>query len=201
MMGTVFLLKFSVFPVRRRGAPGRPRTPHSLPGRCVALRHHRHRLPDETHLDDHDRCLQVRQVPAAHHLAQPQLHGTAFRVRGRPEQRHHSTHTHSQTHRPRDRRIAAPFQTEYPWFMDETRMRKTERPVGVQPNTVLRSYDGSWPLVLAKAPRGGWISLVSMYLLYFYTPEVASLCNNVCVESSRCAWCVYNESETFDPPG
>lgn len=176
----LILLKLSVFPVRRRSAPGRPRAPHSLPGRRVTLRHHRHRLPDETHLDDHDRRLQVRQVPAAHHLTQPQLHGPAFRVRGRPEQRHHSAHTHAQTHRPRDRRIAAPFQTEYPWFLDET-----ERPVGVQPNTVLRSYDGSWPLVLAKAPRGGWISLVSMYLLYFYTPEVASLCNNVCVESSR----------------
>lgn len=93
--------------VLRRGAPGRSRAPHPLPGRRVSIRHHRHRLPDETHLDDHDGRLQVRQIPAAHHLAQPQLHGPAFRVRRRPEQRHHSPHTHAQTHRRRDCRIGS----------------------------------------------------------------------------------------------
>lgn len=124
--------RLKCFSVLRRGAPGRPRAPHSLPGRRVSIRHHRHRLPDETHLDDHDGRLQVRQVPAAHHLAQPQLHGSAVRVRRRPEQRHHSSYTHAQTHRRRDCRIGADFHTEYALvaLSDEdleTCMRKTNR--------------------------------------------------------------------------
>lgn len=105
------------FSVLRRGAPGRSRAPHSLPGRRVSIRHHSHRLPDETHLDDHDGRLQVRQVPAAHHLAQPQLHGSAFRVRRRPEQRHHSSYTHAQTHRRRDCRIGSASERISTWNM------------------------------------------------------------------------------------
>ncbi|XP_060770158.1 dual specificity protein phosphatase 10 isoform X3 [Neoarius graeffei] len=60
-----------------RSSPGRQGTAHSLPGWCVTVCHYCHCIPDETHLDDHDRCLQVCQDAKAYYLAQPQLYGPA----------------------------------------------------------------------------------------------------------------------------
>lgn len=67
-----------------------------LPGRRVSFSHHCDRLPDEAHLDDHDRCLQVCQNQEAHHLPEPQLHGSAVGVRGGPQQWNNATNPHTE---------------------------------------------------------------------------------------------------------
>lgn len=54
--------------------------PDPLPGGCISISHHRDCLPDEAHLDDNDRRLQVCQDQEAHYLPQPQLHGPAAGV-------------------------------------------------------------------------------------------------------------------------
>ncbi|KAJ8275358.1 hypothetical protein COCON_G00099830 [Conger conger] len=91
--------------VHRGSSPGRAGPPHTLPGRGLAFGHHRHRLPDEAHLDDHDRRVQVCEDQETHHLAQPQLHGPAAGVRGGPQQRHHPPDPHPQAHGRGDHRL------------------------------------------------------------------------------------------------
>lgn len=59
---------------------------HPLPGRRVPLCHHRHRLLDEAHADDHDWRLQVRQRQTTNYLPEPQLHGAVAGIWGRPKQ-------------------------------------------------------------------------------------------------------------------
>ena len=76
-----------------------------LPGRRFSFSHHRDRLPDEAHLDDHDGRLQVRQNQEAHHLPEPQLHGPAVGVRGGPQQRNNATNPHTKADRCGDRRL------------------------------------------------------------------------------------------------
>lgn len=62
------------------------RPSHPLPGRCVPLCHHRHRLLDEAHTDDHDWRLQIRQRQTTNYLPEPQLHGAVAGIWGRPKQ-------------------------------------------------------------------------------------------------------------------
>ncbi len=80
-----------------------------LPGRRFSFSHHRDRLPDEAHLDDHDRRLQVRQSQEAHHLPEPQLHGPAVGVRGGPQQWNNATNPHAKADRCGNRRLNEPF--------------------------------------------------------------------------------------------
>lgn len=82
-----------------------------LPGRRVSFSHHRDRLPDEAHLDDHDRRLQVRQNQEAHHLPEPQLHGPAVGVRGGPQQRNNATNPHTKADWCGNRRLNEPIDT------------------------------------------------------------------------------------------
>lgn len=52
----------------------------ALPGRHLAQRHHRHRVPHAPPAYVHGRGVQAGEGSAAHHISQPQLHGTAVRA-------------------------------------------------------------------------------------------------------------------------
>lgn len=92
---TVFCSNCSHVPLCRGSTSSRYEPSDPLPGRRVSFSHHRDRLPDEAHLDDHDRRLQVCQNQEAHHLPEPQLHGPAVGVRGGLEQRNNATNPHA----------------------------------------------------------------------------------------------------------
>lgn len=94
-----FLILYLVVLPCRGSTSSRYGPPDPLPGGCVSFSHHRDCLPDEAHLDDNDGCLQVCQDQEAHHLPQPQLHGPAVRVRGRPQQRDNATDPYAKADR------------------------------------------------------------------------------------------------------
>lgn len=104
----VFHLSFH-FRLCRGSTPSRYEPSDPLPGRRVPFSHYRDRLPDEAHLDDHDRRLQVCQNQEAHYLPKPQLHGSAVGVWGGPQQRNHATNPHTKAHGCGDHRLNEPL--------------------------------------------------------------------------------------------
>lgn len=79
--GTLELTTYLLLLVSRYGPRKWRQGFDSLPGWCVPISNHHHRLYPQTFSLEHDRGVQTRQAQADDHFTQLQLHGTIAGVR------------------------------------------------------------------------------------------------------------------------
>lgn len=172
-----FLILYLVVLPCRGSTSSRYGPPDPLPGGCVSFSHHCDRLSDEAHLDDNDRCLQVCQDQEAHYLPQPQLHGPAVRVRGRPQQRDNATDPYAKVDRCGNTRLNRPGLTSR-WFFFVPSSFSFRRPA---PWAYVWSMGGHCFLLLLQPPLPQLPCLAgSVNTLCWWRRDVCQKISTVC---------------------